>query len=33
MREEATAYRGKSRVPGITFQRGYPLGSSLPALR
>ncbi len=33
MRKEATAYRGKSRIPGLTFQRGFPVGSSLPALR
>ena len=33
MRKEALSYRGKSRVPGLTFQRGYPIGSNLPALR
>jgi hypothetical protein len=33
MREEANAYRGKSRIPGLTFQRGYPIGSGIPALR
>lgn len=33
MKKEAAAYRGKSRIPGLTFQRGFPVGSSLPALR
>lgn len=33
MNKEAEAYRGKSRIPGLTFQRGFALGSNLPALR
>ncbi len=33
MKKEAMGYRGKSRVPGLTFQRGYAMGSNMPALR
>ena len=33
MRAEALAYRGKSRIPGLTFQKGFAVGSNLPALR
>jgi hypothetical protein len=33
MRAEAESYRGKSRVPGLTFQRGYGIGADIPALR
>lgn len=32
MKKEAMSYRGKSRIPGLTFQRGYPVGR-LPGLR
>jgi hypothetical protein len=33
MNKEAEAYRGKSRIPGLTFQRGFALGSNLASLR
>jgi hypothetical protein len=33
MKKEALAYRGKARLPGISFQRGFSIGSDLPALR
>lgn len=33
MKKEASGYRGKSRLPGLTFQRGFAIGSDLPALR
>jgi hypothetical protein len=33
MKDEALAYRGQSRIPGIQFQRGFALGSNIPALR
>lgn len=33
MKAEAMGYRGKSRVPALTFQRGYGIGSNLPAIR
>lgn len=32
LKKEAMAYRGKSRIPGITFQRGFSVGA-LPGLR
>lgn len=33
LRKEAAAYRGKARVPSITFSRGFMIGSDLPPLR
>ena len=33
MVKEANSYRGKSRLPGLTFQRGFAVGSDIPALR
>lgn len=33
MKREALSYRGKARVPGITFQRGFALGSNIAAIR
>jgi hypothetical protein len=33
MVKEANSYRGKSRIPGLTFQRGFAIGSDIPALR
>lgn len=33
MRKEATAYRGKSRAPTLTFARGFSIGGDIPALR
>ena len=33
MNKEADAYRGKVRLPGITFQRGFAIGSNIAALR
>lgn len=33
MKKEAEGYRGKSRIPGITFQRGFAIGSNIAALR
>jgi hypothetical protein len=33
MNKEAEAYRGKVRLPGITFQRGFAIGSNIAALR
>lgn len=33
MKEEANSYRGKTRLPGLTFQRGFGLGSNLAPLR
>jgi hypothetical protein len=33
MVKEANSYRGKSRIPGLTFQRGFSIGSDIPALR
>lgn len=33
MKKEATVYRPKSRIPAITVQRGFGLGSDMPALR
>lgn len=33
MKKEAARYRGKSRIPALVFQRGYGIGSSLPAIR
>ncbi len=32
LKKEAMAYHGKSRIPSITFQRGYPVGPS-PCVR
>lgn len=32
LKKEAMAYRGRSRIPGLTFQRGFALGT-LPGLR
>lgn len=32
LKKEALAYRGKSRIPAISFQRGYPLGT-MPTVR
>lgn len=33
LKKEAMSYRGKSRIPGLTFQRGFAVGSNIPALR
>jgi hypothetical protein len=33
MNKEAEAYRGKSRIPGLTFQRGFAIGSNIAPLR
>jgi hypothetical protein len=33
MNKEADAYRGKSKIPGLTFQRGFAIGSNIAALR
>ena len=33
MNKEAESYRGKSRIPGITFQRGFAIGSNIAPLR
>lgn len=33
MNKEADAYRGKSRIPGLTFQRGFAIGSNIASLR
>ena len=33
MNKEAEAYRGKSKIPGLTFQRGFAIGSNIAALR
>lgn len=33
MKKEAAAYRGKSRIPSLTFQRGFAIGGNIPALR
>jgi hypothetical protein len=32
LRKEATGYLGKSKIPGLTFQRGFPIGS-MPFVR
>lgn len=33
MNKEAEAYRGKSKIPGLTFQRGFAIGSNIATLR
>lgn len=33
MRKEAMAYRGKTRAPTLTFQRGFSLGGDIAAIR
>lgn len=33
LRKEAMAQLGKSRIPAITFQKGFALGSEIPAIR
>ncbi len=33
MNKEAESYRGKSRIPGLTFQRGFAIGSNIAPLR
>lgn len=33
MKKEANAYRGKSRIPALSFQRGCAMGSDMPFVR